>query len=49
MAEIRIKKRKGKYTISYEGKVFHENKDLDFIKGWLKNQVKEFKYLYIEI
>lgn len=49
MAEIRIRKRKEKYTISYEGKVLHENKDLDFIKGWLKNQVKEFKYLYIEI
>ena len=27
----------------------HKDKDLEFVKGWLKNQVSDFKSLFIEI
>lgn len=49
MSYIRINKRKGKYKIEYNGTVLHKEKDLEFVKGWLKNQVKDFRTLYLEI
>ena len=49
MAEIRIRRRKGKYRISYNGNILHDDKEWDFIKGWLENQVKGFKCMYLEI
>lgn len=49
MATVSVTKRAGKYRVSYNGNILHKNKDLDFVKGWLKNQVSDFKSLYIEI
>lgn len=49
MATISVTKRAGKYRISYNGNTIHKDKDFEFVTGWLKNQVKDFKSLYIEI
>lgn len=49
MAAITINRRKGKYRISYNARILHVDKDWDFIKGWLENQVKGFKCMYLEI
>ena len=49
MATVSVTKRAGKYRVSYNGNILHKDKDLDFVKGWLKNQVSDFKSLYIEI
>ena len=49
MATITVKKRKGTYRISYNGNTLHKDKDLKFVNGWLQNQVKDFKELYIEL
>lgn len=49
MATISVTRRKGLYKISYNGNVLHKDKDLPFVKGWLENQVKDFKSLYIEV
>lgn len=49
MAEIRIKRLKGKFRISYNGNELHRDKDFDFVKGWLENQVKDFRLMYLEI
>lgn len=49
MATINVTKRAGKYRIIYNGNTLHTEKDLDFVKGWLKRQVSDFKALYIEI
>lgn len=46
---LSVRKRAGVYRIEYNGKLLHKNKDLNFVKGWLKNQVKDFKSLYIEL
>lgn len=49
MATLSIRKRAGKYRICLNGNTLHKDKDLEFVKGWLKNQVSDFKSLFIEI
>lgn len=49
MANITISRRSGKYTITYNDQVLHKDKDYKFVKGWLDNQVGEFKNMYIEL
>jgi hypothetical protein len=42
MAKIKIEKnKKGLYDITTSDKVVHTDRNLDFIKGWLINQVND--------
>ena len=49
MKQIKIEKRKGTYRIYMGDIIIHNEKSFEFVKGWLNNQIRDFREMIINI